>query len=118
MIVEEIKIGKKLFPVLFGNGAIAEFEELTGTSLLNEGAQLSYGATLKLTYVGLRHGHRKRGLPRAKFLESFDAFCDFWDEEGTAEALSQALTAFSRSMPKILEIQEVEEKQEQGNAPA
>lgn len=96
MKTKDVKIGKRLQPVYFGNAALAEFEDMTGVSLLSGMSALSYSHTLKLAYVGCKHGSRKSGAP---FDFDFEAFCDLLDDDKTGAALSVILEQFAASMP-------------------
>ena len=97
MKIKNVKIGKRLQPVYFGNAALAEFEDMTGTSLLNGFSSPTYAQSLKLAYVGCKQGSRKEGAP---FQFDFEAFCDLLDEDSTGKALTAILDIFAASMPQ------------------
>jgi hypothetical protein len=63
-MVKQIEIGGELRPVHFSINALIEFEELTGTDMLNGGTMVDFRSLKKLralTYVGLKYGARNEG---------------------------------------------------------
>lgn len=97
MKIKNVKIGKRLQPVYFGNAALAEFEEMSGVSLLNGFSSPTFRQSLQLAYVGCKQGSRREGAP---FDFDFNAFCDLLDEDQSGKSLAAILDIFAASMPQ------------------
>ena len=96
--MDRVKIGKENRPVCFGWNALAEYEKLTGQSLLQfsnrEG--LSVGNTIKLVYVGLLYGAKKDEV-KADF--TIEDVGDWLTDNPTVVA--EIIDVFVKSMPDV-----------------
>lgn len=94
--MDRVKIGKKDRPVCFGWNALAEYENLTGQSLLQfaNAENLSIGNTIKLVYVGLMYGSKKDDQDVGFTIEDVgDWLTD------NPEIVSDVMDVFVKSMP-------------------
>ena len=91
-----IKINNKDRPVRFGWNALAEYERLTGMSLLQLVDMKNMGAdkTLKLVYIGLLFGAKKEGDPVDFTVEDVGDWLD--DNENI---IPDTINIFIKSMP-------------------
>jgi len=96
--MDKVRINKKDRPVCFGWNALAEYERLSGKSLLKfvETEGLSIGNTLQLVYVGLLYGAKKDKQEITFTIEDVGNWLD-----DSPEVIGEVITIFTKSMPDV-----------------
>ena len=98
--IKTIAIGGEMRPIHYGFSALAEWCELSNTSLQDLskiGENISLSAAIQLIYCGLKHGARKN---KKAFDYSPDDVGDWIDDEGM-DIFNQAMEIFSDSLAKV-----------------
>jgi hypothetical protein len=102
-MTEMVEIGGEERPVNFGRNALAEYEEITGLSLLSVESGLGTFKGLRaLVFVGLKWGlYKSDGIvPKPKF--NLMTVGDWLDDDsmGADGPTAQILKSFSEAFPK------------------
>ena len=95
--MDRVRINKKDYPVRFGWNALAEFENLSGSSVIEFASmqKLSAGNTIKLVYVGLLYGAKKDNQDIDFTIEDVG---DWLDKD--SEIITKGVVIFVKSIPE------------------
>lgn len=115
-MVTEIKINGKSYPFRYDINALCEYEQLTGSSLMNGAMTFSFSFIRALLYVGMKSGHKYEDRKFKLTLESVGEIVgEVMKEDGELERIMGEVTTL---LNKCLGIKErKEESHKEGDSP-